>query len=82
VDLGGVELILRIDERITPPSRVWVHFQRDPYPGRHRYFLSFRGPEAERIFPGLQPHEGAVSEALGRDVLTAIEFRPARAAAA
>lgn len=53
--LLGIDVMLRIDGHIRQLTDVEAFFQRDPYPGGHRFFLGFEGPTAERILWGVAP---------------------------
>jgi len=48
-DLLGIDTVLRIDGHLRSLTEVDARFQRDPYPGGHRFFLGFEGPKAEKI---------------------------------
>lgn len=49
-DLLGIDVTLRIDGHLRLLADVNTLFQRDPYPGGHRFFLGLQGPKAEKIF--------------------------------
>jgi len=55
IELIGIDVVLRIDGHIRQLTDVDVFFQRDPYPGGHRFFLGMEGPRAERVLFGVAP---------------------------
>ena len=52
-DLLGIDVLLRIDGHLRALTDVDALFQRDPYPGGHRFFLGFEGPKVERLLTDL-----------------------------
>ena len=74
-DLLGIDTVLRIDGRLRLLTEVGVLFQRDPYPGGHRFFLGFEGPKAEKIL--LEPPVGRFSppvEDHARQILSSLSL--------
>jgi hypothetical protein len=49
MDLLGIDVLLRIDGHVRSLTEVDALFQRDPYPGGHRFFLGLEGPKADQI---------------------------------
>ena len=52
-ELFGIDVVLRIDGHLRSLAEVTVLFQRDPYPGGHRFFLGLEGPSADRLLTDL-----------------------------
>jgi hypothetical protein len=73
MNLLGISTLLRIDGVAMPFSCVTVLAQSDPHPGGHKFFLSYRGPDAARLFDGLHTQMGAPSADRSREILGCVE---------
>jgi hypothetical protein len=74
-DILGIDVLLRIDGHVRSLAEVEAFHQRDPYPGGHRFFLGFQGPEAEQILTGVSLGSfNPPSEDQARRVLAALSM--------